>query len=215
MLVARIHSKTLLAVVGLTFLFACEGSTVSDIETLANNEKIGDYGIAPRFEMKKNGFVIDGKYRILRGGTIQFFRLPESVWEDRLRKFKAAGFNTIDMYVAWNNHEPEEGKFDFSKPDVRKFLDLAKGLGLYVMLRPGPYFTNEYDGGGVPAWVLARTTKKTRAADGLINLRTNDPDYLALVERYQEENGSLAGEAIDIPLRAVKYEIEVQSRLVR
>ena len=50
--------------------------------------------------------------------------------------------------------------------------------------RPGPYITNEMDGGGVPAWVMTRTTKKSKDADGLFNLRVDDPDYLALVERY-------------------------------
>lgn len=135
-------------------------------------------------EVKRNGFVVNGKYRLIRGGTVQWFRLPEEVWEDRLLKFKAAGFNTIDMYVSWNNHEPSDGKFDFETPSVRRFLELAKKHGLFVLFRPGPYFTNEYDGGGLPAWLLTRTTKKSKDADGLANLRTDDPDYLAYVKRY-------------------------------
>ncbi|CAK9064148.1 Beta-galactosidase (Acid beta-galactosidase) (Lactase), partial [Durusdinium trenchii] len=40
------------------------------------------------------------------------------------------------------------------------------------------------DGGGVPGWLMDRTTKKSRAADGLVNLRTDDPDFLAYVKRY-------------------------------
>ena len=137
-------------------------------------------------EVDANGFVVNGEYTILRGGTVQWFRMPEEVWDDRLRRFKAAGFNTIEMYVAWNQHEREEGVFDFETYDLAKFLELAKSHGLYVYFRPGPYITNELDGDGVPAWLFTRTTKKSRAADGKPNLRTNDPDYLEYVERYFE-----------------------------
>src|SRR6478609_8180101 len=101
-------------------------------------------------EMRATGFFVDGVPRLLRGGTVQWFRLPREEWDDRLARFAAAGFNTVDVYVAWRNHEPEEGVFDFETYDLRAFLDLAKKHGLYVYLRPGPYITNEMDGGGVP-----------------------------------------------------------------
>lgn len=135
-------------------------------------------------ELDARGFFVDGQYRILRGGTLQWFRIPPETWDDRLRRFKAAGFNTVDLYVAWSFHEREEGVFDFETHDLRAFLELARAHGLYVYFRPGPYITNELDGGGVPAWLMTRTTKKNRAADGRVNLRTNDPDYLAYVERW-------------------------------
>lgn len=131
-----------------------------------------------------NGFLINGSYKILRGGSLQWFRIPESEWEDRVEKFKAAGFNTIDMYVPWNLIEPEEGRFNFSKPSILRFLDLAKAYKLYVYFRPGPYITNEMDGGGFPAWLFAKTTKKNIARDGKVNLRTSDPDYLDYVRKY-------------------------------
>ena len=132
----------------------------------------------------KNGFMLNNKYTILRGGTIQWFRIPEEEWEDRLKRFKASGFNTIDMYVGWNMHEPEEGVFNFDKPDIRKFLNLAKNYGLFIYFRPGPYICNEYDSGGFPAWIARNSTKKDKNADGKPNLRTDDPDYLFLVKRY-------------------------------
>ena len=135
-------------------------------------------------QVDSRGFLVNGQYKLLRGGSVQWFRMPEQVWADRLERFKAAGFNTIDMYVPWNLIEPEEGRFNFEKPDIRHFLELAKRQGLYVYLRPGPYITNEMDGGGVPGWVFTRTTKKSIAADGKMNLRTHDPDYLQAVERY-------------------------------
>ncbi|MFK7827566.1 MAG: beta-galactosidase [Oligoflexales bacterium] len=134
-----------------------------------------------------NGFMIDGSYRLLRGGSLQWFRIPEIEWEDRIEKFKAAGFNTIDMYIPWNLIEPEEGHFNFNKPPIRRFLELAHSYNLYVYFRPGPYITNEMDGGGFPAWLFAKTTKKSVERDGKINLRTSDPDYLDYVRKYFEK----------------------------
>ncbi len=130
------------------------------------------------------GFRIDDQYRLLRGGTVQYFRIPDTDWEDRLKRFKAGGFNTVDLYVPWNIVEEVEGSFDFTKPDLAKFLDLCKKLGLYVYFRPGPYITNEMNGGGIPAWLSAKSTKKSIEEDGKPNLRTHDPDYLFFVKRY-------------------------------
>ena len=135
-------------------------------------------------EANQNGFIVNGQYMLLRGGTIQWFRIPTEEWEDRIKRFKAAGFNTIDMYVGWNIHEPKEGEFQFNNPDIRGFLDLVKKHGLFIYFRPGPYICNEYDGGGFPAWLFKQSTKKNKDADGKPNLRTDDPDYLAYVERF-------------------------------
>ncbi|MBN2722660.1 MAG: beta-galactosidase [Deltaproteobacteria bacterium] len=141
-------------------------------------------GIYESFEITPNSFIINGKPVILRGGTLQWQRLPPGEWEDRIKKFRAAGFNTIDMYVAWNLIETSEGTFNFSNPDMGRFLDLVKKYGLFVYLRPGPYICNEMDGGGIPAWMVTKSTKKTKDSDGLINFRTDDPDYLLKVENY-------------------------------
>lgn len=126
-----------------------------------------------------HGFRIDGTYRLLRGGTIQWFRIPEEQWEDRLRRFKAAGFNTVDLYVPWNVVEPHEGQFNFTQPNLKRFLQLIQSLNLYAYFRPGPYITNEMDSGGIPNWVIGKSTKTQRRADGRPVLRDNDPDYVA------------------------------------
>lgn len=128
------------------------------------------------------GYLIDGQYKLLRGGSVQWFRIPQSEWRDRLQRFKAAGFNTVDLYVAWNVVEPQSNQFNFQ--NLRTFVQLCKDMGLYVYLRPGPYITNEMDGGGIPAWLSAISTKKDLSADGRPNLRTADPDYLAYAGRY-------------------------------
>ena len=37
--------------------------------------------------------------------------------------------------------------------DIEKFLGIAKDLGLFVLLRPGPYICAERNGGGLPWWL--------------------------------------------------------------
>ncbi|KAJ3080157.1 hypothetical protein HK102_003251, partial [Quaeritorhiza haematococci] len=138
-------------------------------------------------ELRANGVLINGKYTILRGGSLQWFRIPPEEWEDRLLKFKAMGYNFVDMYVAWRNHEVEPGRFDWKTYDIERFLELTKKYGLYVYLRPGPYITNEMDGGGYPYWVRALADKRKYdplTPDGTMNLRTNDKDFMDAVDRY-------------------------------
>ena len=56
--------------------------------------------------------------------------------------------------VFWNFHEPREGQFDFSgDKDLDAYLKLAHSLGLYVVVRMGPYVNSEWDTGGLPLWL--------------------------------------------------------------
>ena len=43
---------------------------------------------------------------------MHYFRIPPEYWRDRLLKLKAAGLNTVETYVPWNLHEPQQGTFD-------------------------------------------------------------------------------------------------------
>lgn len=151
---------------------------LADVDEALKNRR--SYSVA----LDAKGFKIDGRYRLLRGGSVQWFRLPESTWNDRLRKYKEMGFNALDIYIAWNQIEPREGEFNFEQPNLRRFLELAQSYGLYVAVRPGPYITNEMDGGGLPAWLTRNATKKSYDEDGRPNLRTYDPDFIKPVSRY-------------------------------
>jgi beta-galactosidase len=49
-------------------------------------------------------------------------------------------------YVAWNVHEEEQGKFNFEgNADIEEFFKLAQEVGLYVILRAGPYICAEWE----------------------------------------------------------------------
>lgn len=143
---------------------------------------------APRLphtvELDPRGVRIDGEYTLLRGGSFQYFRIPEESWDTRLGRFAAAGFNVLDIYIPWNVVEPLEGQFDFTSPNLSRFLSLAEAHGLWVVVRPGPFITNEMDGGGLPAWLTVRAGKNGYEADGVVNIRTHDPDFIEPVRRY-------------------------------
>jgi len=132
--------------------------------------------VHPPLALGHDCFLRDGvRHRIL-SGALHYFRVPRAAWEDRLLKYRACGLNTVETYVAWNLHEPQPGRFDFTGGlDLAHFIRLAGSLGLDVILRPGPYICAEWDLGGLPAWLLADPTMK---------LRTTHAGYLAAVARY-------------------------------
>ncbi len=143
-------------------------------------------------EIKNKKFYMDGEEFHIYSGAMHYFRIPQEYWEDRLLKLKAAGLNTVETYVPWNFHEKKKGEFDFEGMlDIEKYVKLAQDLGLYVIVRPGPYICAEWDLGGLPAWLLK---------DKNIRLRCWDKAYIKAVENffkvlipkllpYQESNG--------------------------
>lgn len=109
-------------------------------------------------------------------GAMHYFRIPQEYWEDRLTKLKLAGFNTVETYVCWNLHEPQKGQYDFEGMlDIVKFIETARKVGLYVIVRPGPYICAEWDFGGFPAWLIR---------DENIKLRCYDDGYLKHVSDW-------------------------------
>ena len=98
--------------------------------------------------------IVNGKRLFLYSGSVHYFRLPRGEWREALVKCKMSGLNCIDTYIAWNFHEPEEGKWDFAGgKDLDAFLSLCAELGFYVLARPGPYICAEWDFGGFPWWL--------------------------------------------------------------
>ena len=113
-------------------------------------------------------------FRII-SGAMHYFRCVPEYWEDRLRKIKAMGCNTVETYVPWNLHEPREGEYNFEGiTDIARLIRLAEEVGLYAIVRPAPYICAEWEFGGLPAWLLNTSAK----------LRTSDPCFLDKVEAY-------------------------------
>ncbi len=128
------------------------------------------------FRLGEEDFLLNGKPFRIMAGEVHFQRIPREYWADRLLKIKAAGLNTVGTYVFWNALEPEPGQWDLSGGnDLAAFIRTAERLGLWVIVRPGPYACAEWDFGGLPIWLL-------RTPD--IKVRCSDRRYLAACESY-------------------------------
>ena len=121
-------------------------------------------------------FMLDGQPFQILSGTVHYFRVVPEYWRDRLEKLKNMGCNTVEFYVPWNLHEPREGVYVFDGIcDVVRFLELIQEMGLWAIVRPGPYICGEWEWGGLPYWLLKR--------DG-IRVRTTDPRFLEPMKAY-------------------------------
>ena len=120
--------------------------------------------------------IVDGRRVVLWSGEFHPFRLPSpALWRDVLQKFRANGYNTVCVYIAWNYHSPAPGAYDFTGVrDLDLFLRMAAETGLYVTVRPGPYINAEVDAGGYPGWLTATAGQA----------RTDDPTYLGHVDEW-------------------------------
>ncbi len=125
------------------------------------------------------GFRIRGKRTFLCSGSLHYSRVPRALWRDRLLRMKRAGFNTVQTYAFWNFHEPQEGRWDFSgDKDLDAFLKLVKAMGMYAVVRPGPYVCAEWDSGGFPVWLRFKPGLRVREDNG---------PFLEAVDRWYEK----------------------------
>ena len=125
---------------------------------------------------------IDGHDLFIYSGAFHYFRSPKELWGDRFQKIKAAGFNCVETYVAWNQCEPQQPSDtnDFSHvnlQDLDDWLTMAEAHGLYIIVRPGPYICAEWATGGFPEWLLTQKPEHPLRSGGW--LRSDDPVFLA------------------------------------
>ncbi len=122
---------------------------------------------------------IDGKDFQIISGAMHYFRVPRECWRDRLEKAVQLGLNCIETYFCWNLHEKQENVYDFSgNLDFEAYIRLAQELGLYVIVRPGPYICSEWDNGGLPFWLMLKQG---------IRFRRNNEPYMAALRPYLTE----------------------------
>ena len=145
------------------------------LSTLTAQARGGD------FTAGKNTFLLNGQPFVVKAAELHYPRIPRPYWDQRIKMCKALGMNTICLYVFWNIHEQQEGKYDFTgNNDVAAFCRLAQKNGMYVIVRPGPYVCAEWEMGGLPWWLLKKKD---------IRLREDDPYFLARVKAFEAEVG--------------------------
>ena len=159
----KFYLKTIIA----TLLFS--------LSTLTAQARGGD------FTAGKNTFLLNGQPFVVKAAELHYPRIPRPYWDQRIKMCKALGMNTICLYVFWNIHEQQEGKYDFTgNNDVAAFCRLAQKNGMYVIVRPGPYVCAEWEMGGLPWWLLKKKD---------IRLREDDPYFMARVKAFEAEVG--------------------------
>ncbi len=142
---------------------------------------VNSYSQKERFEIGDKTFLLNGKPFVVKAAELHYPRIPKEYWEHRIQASKALGMNTICLYVFWNYHEPEEGKFDFTgQKDIAAFCKLAQKHGMYVIIRPGPYVCAEWEMGGLPWWLLKKKD---------IKLREQDPYFMERTRLFMNEVG--------------------------
>jgi beta-galactosidase len=133
------------------------------------------------FTVGDKTFLLNGKPFVVKAAELHYPRIPRPYWEHRIKMCKALGMNTVCLYVFWNIHEQQKGKFDFTgNNDVAEFCRLAQRNGLYVIVRPGPYVCAEWEMGGLPWWLLKKKD---------IRLREPDPYFMERVKLFERKVG--------------------------
>lgn len=127
------------------------------------------------FEIQDRFYLNGEEFKIV-SGAFHYFRTVPQYWRDRMEKLKNMGCNTVETYIPWNFHEPKEGEFLWEGwHDICRFMEIARDLGLYVILRPSPYICSEWEFGGLPAWLLK---------DKGMRLRCSYEPFLRAVKNY-------------------------------
>ena len=124
-------------------------------------------------------FLKNGKRFLPVMGEFHFSRYEPEDWEEELLKMKAGGVSIVATYVFWIHHEEKKGEWDFTGcRNLRGFLEACKRADMPVWLRIGPWAHGECRNGGFPDWL---------AQDKTMQVRTNDPAYLKLVEAFYQK----------------------------
>jgi len=184
------------------------------------------------FLIKDGNFLYDGKPVQIHSGEMHFARVPKPYWKQRLQMMKAMGLNTVATYVFWNYHETAPGVWDFKtgNKNIADFIKTAQEVGLFVILRPGPYACAEWEFGGFPWWLQKNDSLELRTynqpfldscktyinqlAAQVKNLQITNGGPIIMVQ-VENEFGSYVAQRKDIPLEVdKKYTAAIKKDLV-
>ncbi|KAK2162786.1 hypothetical protein LSH36_91g01063 [Paralvinella palmiformis] len=94
-------------------------------------------------QIRNETFYLGDRQLMVFSGAMHYFRVLPDYWKDRMLRLKACGLNALET----------------------KYVQLAHELGLFVILRPGPYICSEWEFGGLPRDISVAKTIAWLATD--------------------------------------------------
>ncbi len=167
------------------------------------------------FQIANGQFLYDGKAIQIHSGEMHYPRVPKEYWRHRMQMMKAMGLNAVSTCVFWNYHNTAPGVWDFKSEnrDLAQYIKTAQEVGLFVILRPGPYVCAEWEFGGYPWWlqnnknIAIRNNQPfldsckvyvNKLAEQVRNLQVTHGGPIIMVQ-VENEFGSYMSQRTDIP----------------
>ncbi|KAH6908431.1 glycoside hydrolase family 35 protein [Coprinopsis sp. MPI-PUGE-AT-0042] len=144
----------------------------------ADEEPRGPWeGVSPDVQYDNYTLILKGQRVFLHSGEFHTFRLPvPSLWPDIMQKTKAAGLNSLSVYIHMGLSNPAPGVVDWdSYRALKPLYEAAQESGIWIVLRPGPYINAETTAGGIAHWATSEVAGR---------LRSNDTDWRAAWKDY-------------------------------
>ena len=144
----------------------------------------------PSVTWDATSLIIDGRRVCPVMGEIHYSRIPQSEWQQEVRKMKDGGVTIIATYVFWNHVEEQQGIFRWDgQRNLRQFLEVCKAEQMPVVLRIGPFCHGEVRCGGIPDWMYnpSLTLPEGEGTSKPIRMRSEDPRFLFFVERLYRQ----------------------------
>ncbi|MBO0869871.1 MAG: beta-galactosidase, partial [Micromonosporaceae bacterium] len=142
-------------------------------------------------DVRDNSLTLHGQPTTLYGGAVHYWRLSRDRWESILDSVRAMGFTMISIYIPWEVHEIEKGRFDFGQVnpahDIDAFLTLCERKGFRIVVRPGPQINSELTWFGYPKRILANERLHARSAKGSRVVLTQAPKPIPALSYASDE----------------------------
>ncbi|MHA1475185.1 MAG: beta-galactosidase, partial [Promethearchaeota archaeon] len=107
-------------------------------------------------KLDSNAILIGNNPVFLFSCEFHYFTVPHKNWDHELNQIKNLGFNAITVYIPWNFHEKDEGKFDFksSNCNLKKLFNLCAKHNIYIYIKSGPRSSPTIQNSGYPLWLF-------------------------------------------------------------
>ena len=160
----------------------------------------------------------DGAPMRLYSGEINYWRIERADWERVLDSLVDTHATAVTLYMPWEAHEIEPGRFDFGEIDPRldvdAFMTMAGNRGLDIIARPGPQINAEMTWFGYPRRLLERDDLHMRNAAGGRTVLTQVPKPIPALSYANEDFFTEAASWLDAICAILVRHAHPRGRLV-